>query len=209
MENKDASLYPHFHTLHKWNSPDWDGQTREALRNRLEHVPAIRFLDAEQLRVLTAAVDRILPQDDRPVAQRIPIVPWIDAKLYQDVLDGYRFEGMPPQREAWRLGLLGLNETATAFYHEASFANLRPDQQDEILMALDRGDAPGAVWQTMPSHIFFSSYLRAAVVKTYYAHPAAWDETGYNGPSSPRGHVRIWNDGVDPWEAHEGGAAHG
>jgi hypothetical protein len=39
-------------------------------------------------------------------------------------------------------------------------------------------------------------------VKTYYAHPSAWNEVRYNGPSSPRGHRRIWEGGVDPWEAH-------
>lgn len=40
-------------------------------------------------------------------------------------------------------------------------------------------------------------------MKIYYAHPLTWNETGYNGPSSPRGHVRKWIGGVDPWEAHQ------
>ncbi len=37
----------------------------------------------------------------------------------------------------------------------------------------------------------------------YYSHPLAWNEIGYGGPSSPRGHVRKWEGGVDPWEAQE------
>jgi hypothetical protein len=40
-------------------------------------------------------------------------------------------------------------------------------------------------------------------VKIYYAHPRAWSEIGYSGPSSPRGHVRNWMGGVDPWDAKE------
>ena len=50
---------------------------------------------------------------------------------------------------------------------------------------------------------FVRAALCDAIVKTYFAHPLAWSQTGYNGPSSPRGHVRKWIGGVDPWEAHE------
>jgi hypothetical protein len=41
------------------------------------------------------------------------------------------------------------------------------------------------------------------VITHYYAHPAAWAEIGFNGPASPRGHIRIWLGGRDPWEAKE------
>jgi hypothetical protein len=41
------------------------------------------------------------------------------------------------------------------------------------------------------------------IIKIYYAHPLAWNEIGYGGPASPRGHVRKWAGGVDPWEARE------
>ena len=54
----------------------------------------------------------------------------------------------------------------------------------------------------MPADRFFKLLLQL-VVKTYYAHPTAWSEVGYNGPSAVRGHIRIWPGGVDPWEARE------
>jgi hypothetical protein len=41
------------------------------------------------------------------------------------------------------------------------------------------------------------------VIGNYYAHPAAWSEIGFNGPASPRGHIRLSLDSRDPWEAEE------
>src|SRR2546430_171192 len=75
--------------------------------------------------------------------------------------------------------------------------------QDEVLLRIEHGDRPGATWTTLPAGRFFKSVLCMTIVKMYYAHPSAWNEVGYNGPSSPRGHMRIWEGGVDPWEAQE------
>ena len=61
----------------------------------------------------------------------------------------------------------------------------------------------------MPAARFFRDVLSITIVKIYYAHPLAWNEIGYNGPSSPRGHVRTWEGGVDPWEAQERGEDEG
>ena len=130
-------------------------------------------------------------------------MPWIDEKLYEDKRDGYRYEELPPQREAWRKGLAGINETAQALFDRKSFADLDPLSQDVVLTHIARGDAPGATWKQLPAARFFKSVLSITIIKIYYAHPAAWNEIGYNGPSSPRGHVRKWEGGVDPWEAHE------
>jgi len=67
-----------------------------------------------------------------------------------------------------------------------------------------RGDMPGEAWATLPAELMFKLMLQR-IVRTYYAHPAAWSEVGYNGPSAIRGHVRVWAGGVDPWEAQEAG----
>src|SRR5437764_7582046 len=116
--------YPRHNVLDKWSSPDWDDQTREVVRKRLEEVPEIRFFNDEEARTLTAVAERIVPQPDRDEAGKIPIVPWIDEKLYKDERDGYRYEELPPQREAWRLGLKGIDETAQAIFGGKSFARL-------------------------------------------------------------------------------------
>ncbi|MGH9957155.1 MAG: gluconate 2-dehydrogenase subunit 3 family protein, partial [Pyrinomonadaceae bacterium] len=111
-DNQFPMRYPNYNVLEKWSSPDWDDQTREVVRRRLEEVPPIRFFTEQEAQTLTAIADRILPQFDRAEPERVPIVPWIDQKLYEDQRDGYRYEEMPPQREAWRLGLKGVDETS-------------------------------------------------------------------------------------------------
>ena len=203
-EQEFQTRYPRYDVLDKWSSPDWDDQTREVVRKRLEEVPEIRFFTDAEARTLAAVAERIVPQPDRDEAEKIPIVPWIDEKLYKDERDGYRYEGLPPQREAWRNGLAGINETAQALFGGKMFVDLDPLSQDVVLTHAARGDAPEATWKQVPAARFFKSVLSITIVKIYYAHPAAWNEIGYSGPSSPRGHVRKWEGGVDPWEAQEG-----
>jgi Gluconate 2-dehydrogenase subunit 3 len=203
MNDPLRSPYSGYDVLDKWSSPDWDDQTREVVGKRLFSVPEIRFFTDVEARTLEAVAERIVPQPDRSVAERIPVVPWIDDKLHEDRRDGYRYDGMPPQREAWRCGIAGIDETAGALFGGKRFRDLDGSAQDGVLRRIEHGDPPGATWTTLPAARFFQSVLCMTIVKTYYAHPSAWNEVGYNGPSSPRGHMRIWEGGVDPWEAHE------
>jgi hypothetical protein len=203
-EDPVRSRYSDYNVLEKWSSPDWDDQTRDVVRQRLENIPPIRFFTDQEVRDLAAVVARILPQTERREFERVPIVPWIDAKLYEDKRDGYRYEGMPPQREAWRLGLKGINETAAALFSGREFVDLDPLSEDVVLTHVGRGAPAGDTWKLLSSERFFRDILCATIVKIYYAHPLAWNEVGYNGPSSPRGHVRKWVGGVDPWEPREG-----
>jgi hypothetical protein len=202
-EETFRTRYPNYNVLDKWSSPDWDDQTRAVVRQRLEEIPPIRFFTEGEARTLAAVAERIIPQPDRDEMEKVPIVPWIDEKLYEDRRNGYRYEELPPQREAWRLGIKGIDETSQALFNGKLFADLDPLSQDVVLAHVERGDAPGGAWERMPAARFFSSVLLITIVQIYYAHPSAWNEIGYNGPSSPRGHVRKWEGGVDPWEAQE------
>lgn len=197
------SRFPDYDVLDKWSSPDWDDQTRAVVRRRVEQVPEIRFFSGAEARMLAAVADRIIPQPDRSERDRVPIVPFIDEQLFDDRRQGYRYADLPPQRDAWRLGLAAIDETARALFGGREFVALDPVQQDAVLHRIEAGDPPGAGWERLSPTRFFSTVLADAVVRVYYAHPAAWSETGYSGPSSPRGHVRLWIGGVDPWEAHE------
>ena len=194
--------YPSYDVLARWAGADWDAQTRAVVRQRLENVPPIRFLTGEEARLLEAVVQRLVPQPEREAGERIPIVPWIDEKLYHDWRDGYRYEELPPLREIWRLGLAGIDESARVI-HSRPFADLDIAAQDDVLGLLQRGEAPGSTWTRLPGARFFRDVLCLTVVKIYYAHPSVWSEIGYSGPSSPRGHVRNWMGGVDPWEPQE------
>jgi hypothetical protein len=196
------SRYPDYNVLDNATSPDWDEQTWAVVQHRITPDPSARFLSDAELRTLAAIAERIIPQPDRTEQDRVPIAPWIDAKLDRDQRDGYRYEGMPPQRDAWRIAIEGFDQTARALHGDA-FTELNTDLQDDVLRRVERGDPPGDAWQRLPAARFFSSVLCVTVVKAYYSHPTAWSEIGYSGPASPRGHVRIWMGGVDPWEPHE------
>ena len=200
-DDHTRSRYAGWDVLAKWPTPDWDEQTREVVRQRLADVPPLRFLTAAEARTLASAVSRIIPQSDRAAGSEVPIVPWIDVKLADDLRDGYRYEGVPPLRDAWRLGLSGLEQAAHALFRGAGFADLAPGEQDEVLRHVERGDPPGDAWRRIPATRFFRDLLCLTVVKTYYAHPVAWNEIGYSGPAAVRGHVRNWMGGVDPWDA--------
>lgn len=201
-ESEFRSRYPGYDVLGKWGSVDWDDQTREVVRRRLEAVPPIRFFTGAEAALLDAIADRIVPQPDRSPTERVPIVPFIDQRLHEDRRQGYRYEGIPPQREAWRAGLAGIDETGRHLRSRV-FVQLSDDDRDAVLRCIQDGRPPGESWRQLDAKRFFGNVLCETIVKTYYAHPLAWNETGYNGPSSPRGHVRKWIGGVDPWEAHE------
>src|SRR5688572_31903600 len=151
--------YRGYNVLDKWSSTDWDDQTRAVVRRRLEEIPCIRFFTSEETELLEAVAERIVPQADRGQAEKIPIVPWIDEKLYEDKRDGYRYEEMPPQQEAWRFGLRGINETAHALF-EKEFVDLDPLSQDVVLTHVERGDPPGAAWKLLPASRFRSEERR-------------------------------------------------
>lgn len=203
ISSNKKNRYLDYDVLDKWLSPDFDDHTREVIQQRIEGDKKIRFFFKQEVDILSAVADRIIPQSDREDGEKVPIVARIDEKLFEDHRDGYRYEGLPAQREAWRLGLAGIDQSSRILFNGKDFSSLTATSQDSVLKILQTGKAPGEVWEKMDSAAFFKDILLISIVKIYYAHPLAWNETGYSGPSSPRGHFRKWEGGIDPWEAHE------
>ena len=102
--------YLTYDVLDKWDSPSWNDQTRNAVRQRLEQVPPRKFLMPEQWSLLEAIAARLIPQPDRE--EPVPIVPWIDDMLHRNDSPGYRYADMPPMRDAWRQGLDAMADEA-------------------------------------------------------------------------------------------------
>lgn len=194
--------YPRFDVAaqDKW-ALDWDDKTRRLVRDRVENVPPYRFFSAEEAALLDAVCACLLPQDDRPAEARVPIAPWIDERLQRGAGDGYRYENMPPDREAYRVGLQGIDEIALIRHH-ARFVDLDADGRRSVIGELAGGEPVGVAWSQLPAPRFFTR-LSNDVVTNYYAHPLAWAEMGFNGPASPRGHMRLSLGRRDPWEAAE------
>jgi hypothetical protein len=201
MSEEFRTPFRDYDVLGKWDSPSWNEQTRATVARRLREVPERRFLTLEEWNTLEAVVSRLLPQPDRR-RQPVPIVPWIDEILARNESDGYRFAAMPPLREAWRLGLGGIDEESRLRYARP-FSRLAPPEQDEVLGSIQRGEVRSDPWNRLPPRRFFTRQLLRTVAGVYYSHPAAWSEIGFGGPASPRGYVRLGFDQRDPWEARE------
>jgi len=193
--------YPGFETLSQQKY--WDAKTREVVLERVHEVPSIRFFTEEESRLMTAICDRILPQDDRDPTRRIPIVPRIDDRLFSNRLDGYRFEDMPTDQEAYRLGMQAIKDISMLL-HSRAFVELLPLEQDQILKSLhDRKPAAALeIWKQIPVHRFWALLVQDCV-EAYYAHPWAWDEVGFGGPAYPRGYMRLERGEPEPWEVEE------
>ncbi len=181
----------------------WDAKTREVVLDRVENVPPVRFFDAGEARLLKAICDRVLPQDDRDDAHYIPIVPQIDKRLYEDSHDGYRYAAMPPDREAFRLGLQAIEQIAQHEYGRA-FIALEAREQEAILQSLHHGKPAAGhdIWERMPVHRFWMLLVQDCA-EAYYSHPFAWDEIGFGGPAYPRAYIRLERGEPEPWEMEE------
>ncbi|HEU5432073.1 MAG TPA: gluconate 2-dehydrogenase subunit 3 family protein [Thermomicrobiales bacterium] len=193
------SPYPGYDALAGFDH--WDRRTQAVIRRRLDDIPPIAFFTRAEATLLEAVAARIIPQDDRPVAARVPIVPFIDEMLAEDDVDGYREPDMPWTRELWRLGLAGVDEASRAS-HGSAFVDLDDVARDAVLARVQAGDPAGAAWRRAPAKKFFQQLVRQ-IAAVYYAHPAAWSEIGWGGPASPRGYVRTGYGQRDPWEPAE------
>jgi hypothetical protein len=181
----------------------WDDATRSVVLDRVNNVPPIRFFSPEEAELMEAVIGRVLPQDDRLPERRIPIVNYIDDRNYRGVIDGYRFEGMPSDRDALKLGLKAIAQMADVSY-STPFVKLDQRRQDELLKSIHDDEPRGAedVWQQLPCGRFWLLLVQQAV-DAYYAHPWAWDEIGYGGPAYPRGYMRLTGGLPEPWEVEE------
>ncbi len=194
--------YPGFSTLGQQKF--WDAATREVVRQRVEETPPIRFFTDEEAKFMGVVCDHLLPQDDRDLAHRIPILPFIDERLFLGKTSGYRFDSMPPDGEAYRLGLQAIEQMARA-HSGRGFLELSWRAQDELLKSIhDAEPWPGAeeIWSRMPIHRYFALVLQDCV-EMYYAHPWAWDEIGFGGPAYPRAYMRLERGEAEPWEVAE------
>ncbi|MEO8727525.1 MAG: gluconate 2-dehydrogenase subunit 3 family protein, partial [Acidobacteriaceae bacterium] len=166
----------------------WDETTRATVLKRVNQIPKIRFFSPEQARLMEAVLARILPQDDREINRqpRIPLLGTIDERLHSGRIDGYRFEDMPPDREAYVLGLKAIDQIANSMHHR-NFADLAIDEQEALLKSLHDGKPPAAheIWERLPVARFWMLLLQDAI-EAYYAHPDAWNEIGFGGPAYPR-----------------------
>jgi len=179
----------------------WDEVTRKVVLDRIDNVPAYAFFSEEEVATLTALLDVLLAQDREP---RIPVLAYVDQRLAQGKLDGFRYYDMPDDGDAWRI-------VARAFDEEARkrgadrFSLLSEHQQTELCHLFSKGCLGGGSWAELNVKHAFQLVMRQAC-SAFYAHPWAWNEIGFGGPAYPRGYAVFASahlDDTEPWEGKE------
>ena len=186
--------YPGYSTLSQ--QAFWDEATRAVVLKRVNAIPPVRFFTAAEAGIMQRVIEHVLPQDDRTPERRIPILPFIDERLFSGRTAGYRFEDMPPDGEAYRRFLRAIDLMALAA-HGTQFLQLGWHEADVLLKSLHDGHpTAGAegIWQSVPVKRFWT-LLTSDCAETYYAHPWAWDEIGFGGPAYPRAYFRLGDAG--------------
>lgn len=184
--------YPGYDVLGQ--AATWDAVTRGVVLRRLGPSPPVRFFSVQEEAVARPLLDRLLAQDEEP---RIPVFVQIDARLAEEETDGWHYEDLPPDGEAWRASLAALESDARERF-QRGFAELGTREQKDLLEAVRTAER----WHGLPAARVWNLWIRYAVT-AFYAHPWSWNEIGFGGPAYPRGYKSIDLDGLEPWEERE------
>jgi hypothetical protein len=173
----------------------WDDVTRAVVTRRLAPFGSLSFFDLADEATARALCDRLLAQDDEP---RVPVVEAIDDRLGRGEGDGYRFDDMPEDGDAWKRSLAGLDVDAQLGFGRR-FADLEPSDQRTLIEEVRRRTGR---WHGMPAARVFGLWMRYAAT-AFYAHPWAWNEIGFPGPAYPRGYKSMAPGRREPFETPE------
>jgi Gluconate 2-dehydrogenase subunit 3 len=175
-------------------APTWDAVTKGVVLRRLGPTPPVRFFSVQEEAVARPMLDRLLAQDEDP---RIPVFEQIDARLAEEQTDGWHYEDLPPDGEAWRASLAALESDARERF-DRGFAELAAREQKDLLEAV----RTAGQWHGLPAGRVWNLWIRYGVT-AFYAHPWSWNEIGFGGPAYPRGYKNIELGGREPWESQE------
>jgi hypothetical protein len=180
----------------------WDETTREVVLARVERPPSIRFFTPEEADTLKAYCDVVTHQYAEP---RIPVLSFVDEKLYEGRMDGYQYDDMPDDRDTWRIVARGLDHSARSEWRAESFAQAPQTVREQIVDAFANGNLRGGPWERLNVERAFKLTTRH-ICQAFYAHPWAWNEIGFGGPAYPRGYAAFGSDHLgdrEGWEPKE------
>ena len=174
----------------------WDDATRAVIDDRLAVPAEYRFFTAAEAAAARALFDQLLYQRGEPA---IPVARMVDARIAARSTDGWHYDTMPSDHDAWRRSLAALDEDAEDEYG-AVFHALEWDEQTRLLARIH--DSKEDRWHGMPPSAVWSLWTRYACT-AFYSHPSAWDEIGFAGPAYPRGYKNIGVDKLEPFEVRD------
>jgi pimeloyl-ACP methyl ester carboxylesterase len=166
---------------------------RRVLADDPRYAPVV--FDEAQLQTLRALSDRIVPQRAPDPRQALDLAARVDARIGTG--DGWRNAALPPDPEAYRLGLDEL----------AGFGDLTRAEQDALVTAIVAGEhEPHVARLTAEQMTLWFEDCRVDLVRTWLSHPATMSRIGYdgyaNGGDGPRfqGFQLLAADAREAWE---------
>ena len=170
-------------------------QTRAVLQKRLDNAaeavqnpPTPTFFNADEWETLCAVCAAALPKLKGITPAFIASA--IDERLAGGKGDGWRYDALPPDGEARRVGLRGVEEAAQAAFDGAGFAALDGDKQSQLLESIKNGSVSGPSWEIVPAGRFWEELL-AEMAEVFYSHPLAQASIGYIGFADAKGWTKI------------------
>ncbi|HEU5043247.1 MAG TPA: gluconate 2-dehydrogenase subunit 3 family protein [Nocardioidaceae bacterium] len=187
----EPSRFPGFDVLDQAHA--WDPVTAGIVLRRLAPMPALRFFGPELEAVARPMLDLLLDQREEP---RVPVFEMIDQRLAELTTDGWRYEDMPEDPEAWAASLRALDEDAFT-HHGRGFAECDDLERTALMQAI--ADLGSEKWHDMPASRVWSLWTRYAC-SAFYSHPWVWNEIGFPGPAYPRGYKHPGINSLEPFE---------
>jgi hypothetical protein len=176
----------------------WDATTAGVVLARLGPPPPIRFFTPAEQAVGSALFDLLLDQRSEP---KVPVLQMVDARLAELITDGWRYEDMPEDGDAFRLTFAALDDDAREHagrpFHEAGW-----DEQTALVQRVQDLEKADETWHGLPAKHVWSLWTRYACA-AFYSHPWAWNEIGFGGPAYPRGYKNAGIDAREPWEVKD------
>lgn len=172
----------------------WDLLTTGVVLARLDTDPQLSFFTADEEPTVRALVDLLLAQHDEP---KVPVTEMIDHRLTAGQTDGWHYEDMPEDADAWRQSLGALDEESRQAFG-APFHRLSLEQQGELVQAVQDAES----WHGFKAGHVWSLWTRYSCT-AFYSHPWAWNEIGFGGPAYPRGYKNLGIDARENWERPE------
>jgi hypothetical protein len=171
--------------------------TRRALEARIDWraPPQPLAFEPAAFATLKAICARLIPMEDGP---SFDLAGRLDQRRANGGGDGWRYDALPPDAAALRLGVAGISETARILFAEA-FCDLAPERQDEVLRSVQKGSPPGETWNTLNASLFFAELL-AEVATIYYSQPSVQLLLGYVGMADAKGFYALGLNQRDPVE---------
>jgi len=176
----------------------WDDVTAGVVLARLAPTTDLSFFTQAENGVAVVLCDLLLAQAAEP---RVPVVALIDARLAAGESDGWHYDELPPDPQAWRLTLAHLDDDARQRYG-AVLTLLDQPQQAALVGRVSDLASSGDRWHDLPAMHVWSLWTRYACA-AFYAHPWAWNEIGFGGPAYPRGYKNIGLDARERWEVRD------